>query len=526
MIKKTRQNGGQVFLFDDLNPEDGAMAQALLTRDAAGVEPSLKKVYEARRNAFVDLLRRSHAPSGHRHLTDFECEAVADECMAVAGHNDASATARRIHKQYTVGFGHKSIADCGSSTLVFEGISMLAAKALEDWPLFSGEELSTRAVDMAKQPMIDPIGTPESRAILDRWIRFYAEAQEPTAAEVRRRYPRKMGEKCGCVQDVFYGVPEPDCNFCHGSGKTAGEDEKTYAGAVKYRVFDILRAFLPAASTTNASLHMNLRQHGDKMPWFIYHPLAEVQDMGLTGQGLLCGRYPSSGTFGGGAAVSGVGTDGQEDERLVWNRAVVYEYTYTEPVKPGFRHTLGLLGEHPSNYGEASDTRPRGCVLPHFMSDLGQLQFGFDIDFGSFRDVQRHRNGVCRMPLLTLSHGFEPWYLDQLDAVTREKAVALLHTQEDAIAKLDAQQSSPLNPDLQYYVAMGYKVPTSITMGLPAFLYLAELRSTKVVHPTLRAKMLWMVDEFQKAFPEIKMHIDRDPDGWDVRRGKQTIEKK
>jgi hypothetical protein len=492
MIKKTRQNGGQVFLFDDLNPEDGAMCQALLTRDAAGVEPSLRKVYAARREAFADVL--PHMPDDDSSGT--EREALLDALMDIAGHNDASATARRIHKWYAVGFGHKSIADCGSSTLVFEGISMLAAKALEDWALYSGEELSTRAVDMERQPMIDPLGTTESRAILDRWIEFYAEAQEPTAAEVRRQYPKREND-----------------------------DEKAYEGAVKCRVFDILRAFLPAASTTNASLHMNLRQHGDKLPWLLHHPLAESRDMGLTAQALLCERYPSSGTFGGGAAVSGVGTDGKEDERLAWNRTVVYEYTYPKAVTPGFRHTIGRFDERPIRYREAIDTRPRGCVLPHFMSDLGQLQFGFDIDFGSFRDIQRHRNGACRMPLLTLGRGFESWYLEQLDDKTRQKAFALLRTQEEAIAKL-ASERQPLDPDLQYYVALGYKVPVSITMGLPAFLYLAELRSTKVVHPTLRAKILWMVDVFQKEFPDIRMHIDRDPDGWTVRRGTQTIERK
>lgn len=511
MIKKSRAYGGRVFLFDDLNPEDACMAQALLTRDAAGVEPSLEKVYEARRNAFVNILRP--------HLKDCETEVVADECMALAGHSDASARARRLLTTYQVNFGHKSIADCGSSTLVFEGISMLAAKALEEWPLYSGEELSTRACDMAKQPMIDPIGTTASRAILDLWIRFYVEAQEPTAAEVRRRYPRRKDAECGCVTDVFFNVPEPDCNFCHGSGKVQVEDPKAYEGAVKYRVFDILRAFLPAASTTNASLHMNLRQHGDKLPWLLHHPLAEPRDMGLTAQSLLCERYPSSGTFGGGAAVSGVGVDGKEDERLVWNRAVVYEYTYPKEVPPGFGHTIGLLGDFTSNHKEAMDTRPRGCVLPHFMTDLGQLQFGFDIDFGSFRDIQRHRNGVCRMPLLTTVLGFENWYLDQLDDKTRKKAVALIREQKTAIRALVCSDT-----DRQYYVAMGFKVPVSVTYGLPAFLYMAELRSTKVVHPTLRAKVLWMVDEFQKAFPDIKMHIDRDPDGWDVRRGTQTIE--
>ena len=492
MIKRTRENGGKVFLFDDLNPEDGAMLQALYARSAAGAEPILEKIYAARREAFKEALCNFTSHDGAGDESDYRYTDAIDSFMAISGHNDASALARRIHNDYSVKYGHKSIADCGSTTLCIEGCSMLAAKAIEDSPLYSGQETSTRAVDMTKQSMIDPIGMPESKAILDRWIAFYAQAQEPTAAEVRRRYPRQESE-----------------------------DQKAYDNAVKYRVFDILRAFLPAGSTTNVSLHMNLRQMGDKMPWLLDHPLTEVQDIGKTCQAMLCERYPSSGTFGGGAAVSGVGVDGKEDERTIWNRAVVYEYTYPLPVKPGFRHTLGMLDGSLADFIEATDTRPRGCVLPHFMSDLGQLQFGFDIDFGSFRDVQRHRNGVCRMPLLTMSHGFETWYLDQLDAATRNKAVELLRVQEEAIASLKCGPT-----DKQYLVAMGFKVPVSITMGLPAFLYLAELRSTKSVHPTLRAKIHWMVDEFQKVFPEIKMHIDRDPDGWDVRRGTQTIEKK
>ena len=493
MIKRTRKNGGEVFLFDDLNPEDAAMCQALLCRDAAGIEPSLERVYSARRAAFQKVIDEHCS-----YLKGYNGgEVVVDALMDIASHNDASAPARKVHTQYTTGFGHKSIADCGSSTLVFKGISMLGAKALEDWPLFSGEELSTRAVDMTQQPMIDPLGTPESRAILDRWISFYAEIQAPVAAEVRRRYPRR---------------PQ--------------EDEKAYEGAVKYRTFDVTRAFLPAASTTNASLHMNLRQHGDKMPWLLHHPLDEGQDMGLTGQGLLCERYPSSGTFGGGAAVSGVGTDGKEDERLMWNRATVLEYTYPKAIRPGFRFTIGMLDDSPHNHKDAIESRPRGCVLPHVMSDMGQLQFGLELDFGSFRDLQRHRNGVCRMPLLTTAHGFETWYLDQLPADVREKADALILEQTRAIKNLPSSLSIDPRFDRQYYIAMGFKVPCSVTMGLPAFLYLAELRSSKTVHPTLRAKMHWMVERFQSAFPDIRMHIDHDPDGWDVRRGTQTIEKK
>jgi len=490
MMIKAAPTGAKCLLVDDLNVEDEAAFQAIYARNAAGAEKILEEVYAVRRRRVYDMIKYSYEWDPTRTHDE-----QVDEIIAAA-HDESSARAKRLLSNYFVGYSHKSIGDCGSTTLCAEGVSMLAAKAIQDWPLYSGQETSTRAINMSTQRIYDPYNTTRSSAILDRWMDFYSSSQGEAEKEVRRRYPRQ-----------------------------ADEDEKAYENAVRYRVFDITRAFLPAGATTNVSWHTNLRQAGDHLMWLLLHPLFEVRSIAQTWQAMLQERYPSSGTFGGGAAVSGVGMDGKEDERFVWNRAVVYEYTYPKPVTPGFRHTIGMLNEVSIPYLEATDTRPRGCVLPHFMSDLGQLQFGFDIDFGSFRDIQRHRNGVCRMPLLTLDCGFERWYLAQLDEATRGKSEILLSEQIEAIRDV-CDQSRSDDSSTQYFIPMGAKVLCSLTMGLPSFLYVAELRSTKTVHPTLRARIHWMVRQFEKSFPHIKTHIDRDPDGWDVRRGTQTIERK
>ncbi|KKQ47386.1 MAG: Alternative thymidylate synthase-like protein [Candidatus Moranbacteria bacterium GW2011_GWD2_37_9] len=54
-------------------------------------------------------------------------------------------------ERFYVGYGHKSIGDCGSATVFVEGVSMLAAKAIQDWRLYSGQEASTRYVDFSNQ---------------------------------------------------------------------------------------------------------------------------------------------------------------------------------------------------------------------------------------------------------------------------------------------------------------------------------------------------------------------------------------
>ena len=60
--------------------------------------------------------------------------------------------AENFMKNFYVGYGHKSIGDCGSTSIFIEGISMLAAKAIQDWPLYSGQESSTRYIDFQVQP--------------------------------------------------------------------------------------------------------------------------------------------------------------------------------------------------------------------------------------------------------------------------------------------------------------------------------------------------------------------------------------
>jgi len=57
---------------------------------------------------------------------------------------------------------------------------------------------------------------------------------------------------------------------------------------------------------------------------------------------------------------------------------------------------------------------------------FGQCTFKFLLDFGSFRDLQRHRNGETLMPLLTTKFGFYQWYLDQLPEDLQIKAQQLL----------------------------------------------------------------------------------------------------
>src|SRR2546430_6725631 len=78
-------------------------------------------------------------------------------------------------------------------------------------------------------------------------------------------------------------------------------------------------------------------------------------------------------------------------------------------------------------------------------SDL-TLQYNCLLDFGSFRDLQRQRAVITRMPLLTDYHGFEEWYLGELPDVLREKALCLLKRQRSEERRVGKECRSRWSP--------------------------------------------------------------------------------
>lgn len=428
----------RIFIIDDQNPEDTAMMQALYSRSSASVTEHLAKVKAAGSGRFME--------------------------------------------SFYVGYGHESIGDCGSTTIFIEGVSMLADKAIQDWPLYSGQETSTRYIDMSKQPIEDPVDTAESKAILDKWMDFYLNKQEAVAAHIKAQYPRK---------------PE--------------EDEKVYEKAVKARTFDTLRGFLPAGITTQLAWHTNLRQAARKLALLRHHPDMTVRALGERILGELKQRYPNS--------FSHKLYESQE----AYRGETVQKYTYFDPAECPEKATLTtpITPADIEAYKDAFETRPAKSELPIFLLDLGLATFEFLMDFGSFRDLQRHRNGVCRMPLLSTRFGFDQWYLSQLPDDIRKEADALIEEQTRAIEHIS---NDPIIR--QYYVAMGFRVPCRVSYGLPAALYTIELRSGKTVHPSLRIIAQDMGRALQEKLPNLKLHIDFSSDDWDVRRGKQDITSK
>lgn len=425
----------KVFVYDEFSPEDVAMMQALYSRSAESVVKHVEKVRESGSGKFME--------------------------------------------QFYVGYGHSSIADCGSTTIFIEDVSILADKAVQDWRLYNGQETSTRYIDMSKRDIIDPISSKVSQAILRRWMDFYQSAHDEVVNDLIARFPLKQGD-----------------------------NDKTYRRAVDARSFDILRSFLPAGITTQLSWHTNLRQAWDHLAVLRRHPLPEVCNIAERILLELKKKYPNS--FG----------HIEAEEQQLYRELISKNYSYFAPPKryPEFSvgHTFSLKKSR--EYSSIFGSHPPKTSLPWFLGDLGSITFRFLLDYGSFRDIQRHRSGICRMPLLTTEFGFHPWYLGELPDSTRRRAIKLILEQEKRIQKL------PCSPEIrQYYIPLGYQVGCHMTFDLPSAVYVAELRSGNAVHPTLRTVAKKMGKTLQKLFPTLALHCDFSAGTWDVSRGNQTI---
>ncbi len=425
-----------IFVIDDLPPEDLAMLQSLYSRDPRTVTVHLDAVKKAGPGKFM--------------------------------------------AQYYVGYGHKSIGDCGTTSLFIEHVSMLAAKAIQQFPLYNGQEASTRYLDMSAQPLMNPLGTQEGADIQNAWMALYKDTLEQLIPWLKEKHP--LAE---------------------------GQEAKVWEKAIKARAFDISRCLLPAGCTTYVAWHTNLRQAADQLKSLRHYPLAEVRSIADILTAKLKEKYPSSFSH----------KTYPDDEAYVQAARDLMTYADEDISEFSGESRLDMAGL--KKYASLLESRPAKSELPSELRKFGDIRFKFLLDFGSYRDLQRHRSMAHIMPLLTTQHGFHPWYLQEMPEEYRTELAGKIEALAIRVNALSATDA-----DRQYYIAMGYRVACDLSCSLPSAVYIAELRSGQTVHSTLRVVAQAMGNWIRKNVLGTVMHHDESPDAWSIKRGSHDITKK
>jgi len=441
-------NGGQVVVLDTgavITAEDCAMLQAMYSRSPASL--------------FVHLEKLANVGSG------------------------------KFMEQFYVGYGHKSIGDCGDVVIFIEGVSMLVAKAVQDWMLYRGQECSTRYLDFSRQLFLNPSGLAQADCILEVWRRFYTDNLPLVREHVAQQFPINPSE-----------------------------DEKIYIKAISARAFDIMRSFLPAGAETSLSWTVDLRQAADKLRELRNHPLEEVKLVAEAIESALSEVYPNS--------FNHKCYEATEDYYHDWMKGDYFLVLapYDEWPCEVTLVRQGIDKSQLRDYESFLVNRPPKTELPKKFARAGVAQFHWLLDFGSYRDLQRHRAVIQLMPVLTADYGFEPWYLEQLPEGLRTKVTETILPSFERELEVMADRIGIL--DCQYLIPMGYRVPCEVTGDLPALVYLVELRSGSAVHPTMRRRAQQLAQILETEFGPVglKLHIDWSDIGrFDIKRGQQDI---
>jgi thymidylate synthase ThyX len=166
--------------------------------------------------------------------------------------------ARAFAEKYVLGYGHSSVAEHGVVHLALEDVSIIASKLIEDARLASYTEKSTRYVAFDPTKVYYPANVMADAKLAADYtlavrglLEAYTGWTEDFVAQIKARTPRS--EK---------------------------QSERTYEAASRATAFDLLRYLLPTATHTNVGLTLNARALAHLITKLLSQPLAEGRALG------------------------------------------------------------------------------------------------------------------------------------------------------------------------------------------------------------------------------------------------------
>lgn len=434
----------------------------------------------------------------------------------------AKEKAKQFHEKWVVGYGHASVAEHAIAHIAIEDVSIVASKIIEDNRLASYTEKSTRYVvfDPEKYyqaPELD--GTEFAQlyhAVTSAMMNKYAELTPLAIEEIKRRIPQREGQT-----------------------------NLAYNAACRAQACDVLRYILPAATFTNIGLTINGRALEHLITKMLSHPLREAQEFGASIKQEASSVIPTllkyanynafidetnrqmsrladellnadsafdsiSKTEAKENRVTLVHYDKDADDKLV--AAILYEYTHANALDVEAR-----VRQMPQEQKERviDEYLQRRDKWDEPLRALEHLYYTFDIlvDYGAFRDIQRHRMATQTNQLLTNAHGYEtPQEID--DYGYGKIFTELVERGGAAYEKIAA--AFPY--EAQYVLPLAYRKRAMFTWNLRSLHHFISLRSARQGHVSYRDIAQKIYHEIVRVHPLLGRYIRVDLESYAMAR--------
>lgn len=443
-------------------------------------------------------------------------EDVEDEADLVL----ARQKAREFHEKWVVGYGHASVAEHAVAHVAIEDVSIVASKVIEDTRLAAFTEKSTRYVPFPRS--------------------YYA------APELGGRAGELYRTAVERLFDVYEDLlPRVTDRVMETADRGAFKTDAGFRNSCQAQACDALRYLLPASTHTNIGMTANARTLEHVISKMLSHPLAEVRETGSRIREhatrviptlikyarendyaretppvlrLLAGELLAEHTHETAEPVRLVQAPPDAEARLA--AALLYEFT-DQPYPQVWDRVASLpRDQHRRVISEYLARRKRYGTDEHGYTDpplrsLEHLYFTFDVlvDYGAYRDIQRHRMATQTTQRLTCAHGYDvPDLL--VECGFRSEFEAAVEQAAEAHARLAAEHPE----EAQYVVPLAFRKRVLFTWNLRALHHFVSLRSARQGHISYR-RIAWQVFEaLERAEPFLAEFIRVDRQSYELAR--------
>jgi thymidylate synthase ThyX len=472
-----------IFATKNFHPEVWALMQARYSRSREGL-----------RQSFLKLLKEN--PENFEKLKQ-EIEKTAGGLEA----QHATEKAIQFMEKWVLGFGHSSVAEGAIVGLALEGVSILATKVIEDNRLCSFIEKSTRYVSFDNKSfyldktLIESQYAEEIKTLLEFLFKTYMDLHEPVLEHVKKVAPR---------------------------------DEKTsvpaWERACAARRFDAVRYLLPTCTKTSLGWTVNARQLAHGVSKLLSHPLKEMNEVGEMIKQEASKVLPSLLRYA------------DRNEYFVETKKAMNEVSVSADVEDAASKPVTLISgpSDADNIVIASilyrfKKQPMAKVLEKVkqmstaekekifdsyllkmgkfdypMRELEHAQFLFDviIDYGAFRDLQRHRICTQTNQVLTTNLGYDV-PKDIQNAGVADKYKEAMEKAKEVYEKV--AKTYPL--EAQYLLPLGFKKRYILSMNLREVYHLVKLRTVPLAHESYRLIAYKVYEQMKEKYPFLSKYI-------------------
>jgi len=425
---------------------------------------------------------------------------------------EAIQKAQAFYDRILDGYGDDSIGELGGAHLALENISMLGAKFIEDNRIGGSPlEKSTRYIYFDQK-------------VKGEYL-FYREPILMTSA-----YRDRYIETCNMLFDTYSRLIPPLTTIIEKRfPKEEGISKGAYTAALRAKVLDCLRGLLPAGTMTNMGISGNGRFFEQMIHKLNCHNLTELQEIGKRSFEELAKVIPSF------IRRSNPNHHTHQNYAL-FTEAMLNEIQHAVSKHAPNCRRMSEPGVKLISYDKDSVVKVAAALLyPNSHAGLQELleycqglseeEIGiildagcnarenrrhkspralehavitaeFLVDFGAYRDLQRHRLLTQQKQLLTCEYGYivppeikgTPFEEDYCLALDKAKEVY------DLIA-------AELPEEAQYVVPMAYRIRWYFLINLRGLQWLCELRSAPAGHPAYRYVAQELARQVCAVFP-------------------------